>query len=68
MKKVFGYISVRALGCYNFEFYVEDDRTDEEIRTAVDDVCEMSLYYKVEPGYKKRMVEEYYKEDEYGIY
>ena len=31
MKKVTGYISVRALGCYDFEFYVDDDCTEEEI-------------------------------------
>ncbi len=31
MKKVSGYISVRALGCYDYEFYVDDDATDEEI-------------------------------------
>lgn len=29
MKKVSGYISVRALGCYDYEFYVDDDATDE---------------------------------------
>lgn len=32
MKKVSGYISVRALGTYNYEFYVDDDTTDEEIK------------------------------------
>ena len=31
MKKVSGYISVRALGTYDYEFYVDDDATDEEI-------------------------------------
>lgn len=63
MKKVTGYISVRALGCYDFEFYVDDDCTEEEIEKQVNDVCEYSIGYDVETGYKKRMVEEYYKED-----
>ena len=31
MKKVSGFVSVRPLGCYNFEFYVDDDVTKEEI-------------------------------------
>ena len=68
MKKVSAYIYVRALGTYDFEFYVEDDCTDEEIKKRVNDAYELSMGYTVESGYKKRMVEEYYKEDEYGIY
>ena len=28
MKKVSGYISVRPLGCYDFEFYVDDNATE----------------------------------------
>lgn len=35
MKKVSGYISVRALGCYDYEFYVDDNATDEEIEQKV---------------------------------
>lgn len=62
MKKVSGWISVRALGCYDFEFYVDDDATDEEIEKMVDDRIEMSVYYDVEAGYKRRMVEEFYKD------
>ena len=62
MKKVTGYISVRALGCYDFEFYVDDSATDEEIKSKVDDVCNYSIGYDIEAGYKTRMVEEYYKE------
>lgn len=32
MKKVSGYIYVRALGQYDFEFYVEDNTTKEDIK------------------------------------
>lgn len=51
MKKVSGYFSVRALGTYNFEFYVEDDVTDAEIAQEVDRIAEVSMDYRVEEGY-----------------
>lgn len=51
MKKVSGYISVRALGTYDFEFYVDDDATDAEIAKEVDRVADMSMDYRVEEGY-----------------
>ena len=53
MKKVSGYVSVRALGCYDFEFYVDDDATEEEIQQKVDDVMEFSHHYDVEEGYEE---------------
>ena len=52
MKKVSGYISVRALRCYDFEFYVDDDTTAEEIKEKVDEVMELSYNYTVEEGYE----------------
>lgn len=52
MKKVSGYVSVRALGCYDFEFFVDDNATDEEIQRQVDDVMEISSHYEVEEGYE----------------
>ena len=42
-EKVSGWILVRALDCYDFEFYVDDDATDAEIEKMVDDTIEMSL-------------------------
>lgn len=62
MKKVTGCIDVRALGHHDFEFYVDDDATEEEIKQKVEDICDYYIDYDVESGYKKRMVEEYYKE------
>lgn len=52
MKKVTGYIDVRALGHHDFEFYVEDDATDEEIKKQVDEVCDYYIDYNVEAGYE----------------
>lgn len=53
MKKVTGYVSVRALGCYDFEFYVDDDVTDEEIERLVDEKMQLSHSYSVEEGYEE---------------
>jgi len=52
MKKVSGCIDVRALGCYDFEFYVDDDMTDDEIKKKVDDTCDYYIHYDVEDGYE----------------
>ena len=53
MKKIKGYISVRALGCYDFDFYVDDNATDEEIEQKVEDVCNYYIDYDVEEGYEE---------------
>lgn len=53
MKKVSGYIDVRALGCYDFEFYVDDNATDEEIKKLVDGACNYCIDYYVEDGYEE---------------
>lgn len=52
MKKVSGYISVRALGNYEYEFFVEDDTTDEEIAQIVKEYEQLSHGYNVEEGYE----------------
>lgn len=51
MKRVTGYISTRPLGSYDFEFFVEDSVTDQEIKQKVEDMLEFSIDYKVEKGY-----------------
>lgn len=53
MKHVKGYIYVRALGEYNWEFYVPDDATDDEIREQVEEICKYDIDYTVEEGYKE---------------
>lgn len=53
MKKVSGYISVKALGCYDYEFFVDDNTTDEEIEQMVNDRIMMSAHYDVEEGYEE---------------
>lgn len=52
MKKVSGYISVRALGTYDYEFYVDDDATDEEIEQKVEEYEQLSRWYDVDEGYE----------------
>lgn len=52
MKKVKGYIDVAALGRYDFEFFVEDELTDEEIRKAAYDKMDFYFSYNVEEGYE----------------
>lgn len=61
MKKVFGCIDVRALGRHDFEFYVEDNTTEEKIKELVDEACDHFITYKVEPGYEKVTRTEYIK-------
>lgn len=53
MKKVSGCIDVRALDHYDFEFYVNDNTTDEEIKQKVDDACDYYISYDVEGGYEE---------------
>lgn len=61
MKKVSGYVSVRALGCYDFEFYVDDNATDEEIKEKVDQTMQLSYVYRVEEGYEEYIETNYRK-------
>lgn len=61
MKKITGYVSVRPLGSYDFEFYVDDNTTDEEIQRMIDDTLELSQGYEVEEGYIKEQTVTYRK-------
>lgn len=51
-EKVTGYIDVRSLGHYDWEFYVGDNATDEDIKKKVDDICDYYIHYDVEEGYE----------------
>lgn len=64
-KKVSGYISVRALGQYDFEFYVDDNATNEEIKKKVDEVCNYCIDYDVESGYEEYTEVRYRKKGEW---
>lgn len=61
MKKVTGYISVRALGTYNYEFYVDDNATDEEIEQKVAEHEQLSHWHDVEEGYESYTETKYRK-------
>lgn len=50
-KRVKGYIEIKELGRYDFDFYVEDDATDEEIKKKIEDNYGC-IHYDVEDGYK----------------
>lgn len=65
MKKVSWYISVRPLGCYDFEFYVDDNATEEEIKQEIDNMCEYSMYYDVEEGYEEYTEVRYRKKSDW---
>ena len=53
MKKVTGCIDVRALGHYDFDFYVDDNATDDEIKQKVEEACNYYINYDVEEGYEE---------------
>ena len=41
------------MGCYDFEFFVDDNTTDEEIKQKVDETMGLSHSYTVEEGYEE---------------
>ena len=63
MKRVSGYISSRPLGSYDFEFFVEDSMTDQEIKQKVEDMLELSMHYDVEKGYVAEQQTVYHKKN-----
>ena len=65
MKRVTGEIDVRALGNYKFEFYVDDNATEEEIKYKVDEACDYYINYEVEEGWEEYTKVCYRKKREY---
>lgn len=65
MKRVKGFIYVRALGEHNFEFYVPDDTTHEEIEKMVNEACDYDIAYNIEDGYEEYTEVRYRKKREY---
>lgn len=65
MKKVSGYVSARALGHYDFEFYVDDNATDEEIEAKVKEAMQISHHYSVEEDYEEYTEVCYRKKNRY---
>ena len=43
------------LGTIIFEFYIDDNTADEEIKKKVDEKCNYSVDYNVEPGYENML-------------
>lgn len=53
MKKVTGYISVRPLGDFDFEFFVPEDMTDDQIEKEIKHKYECSIGFDTEDGYEE---------------
>lgn len=53
MKRVTGSINVRPLGEYNFDFFVPDDMTDEQIRESIKKENECYISFETEDGYEE---------------
>ena len=51
MKRVKGSFGIRALGDYDFEIYVDDNATDEEIEKEIESAVQYYCDYDVEDGY-----------------
>lgn len=53
MKKVSGSIYARPLVEFNFEFYVPEDMTYEQIKEEIKDKYECYIEYNTEDGYEE---------------
>ena len=65
MKRVKGWISVRPIGCWDFDFFVGDNMSEREIEDMIMDEAEYSFHYDIEPGYEKYTEVKYRKVDGY---
>lgn len=53
MKKVSGYVHARPIGEFNFEFYVPEDTTHEQIRDVIKHRYECYITFETEDGYEE---------------
>lgn len=65
MKRVKGWISVRPIGCWDFDFFVDNNMSEREIENMIMDEAEYSFHYNIEPGYEKYTEVKYRKRDDY---
>lgn len=65
MKRVKGWISVRPIGCWDFDFFVDDNMSEREIEDMIMDKAEYSFHYDIEPDYEKYTEVKYRKGDGY---
>ena len=52
MKKVTGCAGIRPCGDYDFEFFVDDNATKEEIEEEIDRRVQYYMHYDIEEGYE----------------
>lgn len=52
MRRVKGWFSCRPIGCFDYDFFVDDDTSYEEIERKIDDMLEISSFFEVEDGYE----------------
>lgn len=53
MKKVSGYINARPLGEFDFEFYVPENMSDEQIEEEIKKKYECYIHFETEDGYEE---------------
>lgn len=53
MKRVTGSIGVRPLGDFDFDFFVPDNMSDEQIRESIKKKYECYIYFDTEDGYEE---------------
>ncbi len=53
MKRVTGYISCRPIGCYEFEYMLPDNMSQEEIEEYIREKNELCMNFDVEDGYEE---------------